>query len=159
MKCLALVAALVFSATQAALADTANGSGALALGGIVAQHSPLVGLAKKALLAAYLNGNAAAPHPAGEIITIAADSVRCRSSNVDITTHSCELKFGNGATVNISGRTAHELYATLVEVGVEPDGAAGSIYEAVTNLKCKVKADEVADRAGGGASCSYDPGP
>lgn len=158
MKRLAVAAVLVFGATQAAEAESANGNGALALGAIVAQHSPLLAAGKKQLLLSYLNGNATAPHPPGQIVLVTADSLTCRASNVDITAHSCALKFGNGATVNISGRNAHELYATLVEVGVEADGAAGSIFEAVTNLKCKVKADEVADRAGGGAKCNFDPG-
>jgi hypothetical protein len=40
---------------------------------------------------------------------------------VDIASHSCDLSFG-GQVVSLTGRSAHELFATLEESGVEPDG-------------------------------------
>jgi hypothetical protein len=48
--------------------------------------------------------------------------------------------------------------ATLAEIGVEPDGAAGSTFESVSNLKCTIDPNEVKQKAGGGgAECQYAP--
>ncbi len=78
----------------------------------------------------------------------------CRISDVDITYHSCELSFG-GKKESVTGRKAHELYATLVEAGVASDGAAGSIYEGIANLDCTVDPAAVKQEAGGGATCKF----
>ena len=43
------------------------------------------------LLKAYLNGQANAPHRRGTVITVTADTVQCRVSNVDITSASCDI--------------------------------------------------------------------
>ncbi len=37
------------------------------------------------------------------------------------------------------------------------DGAAGSIYEAVTKLTCTIDPNEVTQMSGGGAHCNYGP--
>ncbi|MGH6868686.1 MAG: hypothetical protein ACREDA_07445, partial [Methylocella sp.] len=87
---------------------------------------------------------------------VAASAVTCRASDVDITRHSCDLTFG-AKKVTTRGRKAHELYATLAEVGVPPDGAAGSMFEAVSNLDCAIDPAEVKQKAGGGAHCTYAP--
>ena len=68
--------------------------------------------------------------PANQKIAIRADAIACQSSNVDITSRSCELTFGP-KRVTLRGRKAHELFATLAEAGVPPDGAAGTIHESV----------------------------
>jgi len=60
--------------------------------------------------------------------------------------------------VNLKGRRAHELFATIGEVGVPADGAAGTIFEALSYLDCTINPHEIEQRAGGGASCSFDPG-
>jgi hypothetical protein len=75
---------------------------------------------------------------------------------VDITQHSCDLTFG-AKKATTQGRKAHELYATLAEVSVPPVGAAGSIFEAVSNLDCTIDPAEVKQKAGGGAHCTFDP--
>ena len=75
---------------------------------------------------------------------------------MDIASHSCDLSFG-GQVISLPGRSAHELFATLAEIGVEPDGAAGSVFEAVSNLKCTVDPNQVKQKAGGGAECQYAP--
>ncbi len=36
-------------------------------------------------------------------------------------------------------------------------GAAGSSHASITALDCIVDADEVAEKAGGGARCAYNP--
>ena len=83
-----------------------------------------------------------------------AEAVTCRVSDVDITYHSCELSFG-GKKESLTGRKARERYATLVEVGVPSDGAAGSIYEGIANLDCTVDPGAVKQEAGGGAACKF----
>jgi len=156
MKCIILGAMLLVAVSQAAAASqSVSGSGALALAAIVAQSSPAVPFANKLLLAKYLNGWASAPHPSGLIVPVAASSVQCRSSNVDITHHACTLVFGS-VTQSLQPRAAHELYATLIEAGVPSDGAAGSIFEAIVNLHYTVNATQVAQMGGGGAQCSFD---
>lgn len=152
----ALAACATLSLPQAAIAASHNTSGnaALALAALVGKRSPVLSASRKLLLQRYLAGLASAWHPAGLVFHVKADSVQCRASNVDITVHQCTLKFG-AHTVTLAGRYAHELYATLIESGVPADGAAGSVFEALTALDCTITADEVAQRAGGGAACSF----
>ena len=76
------------------------------------------------------------------------------ASNVDIKAHSCDLNFGK-QDVALQGRSAHELYATLIEIGVAPDAGAGSVFEALAKLDCKIDPGEVTANAGGGAHCDY----
>jgi hypothetical protein len=90
-------------------------------------------------------------------INLTADSVICRSSDVDLTMHACDLVFGT-ATAQLHGRAAHDLYATLQEIGVPADGAAGTIFEAVSNLSCTIDPKEIESKDGGGASCRFTPG-
>jgi hypothetical protein len=139
-----------------ALAGTIGGSDALALAALVGQNSPLVTPAAKAVLAKFLDGETKASFPAGQTITVQADKLTCKASNVDITLHSCELVFGT-RTAKLAGRAAHELYATLAEAGVPSDGAAGSSYEALTKLVCTIDPNEVKQMSGGGAHCDYGP--
>jgi hypothetical protein len=94
---------------------------------------------------------------ANQTISVKADKIVCRASNVDISSHSCALTFGP-KMVNLKGRRAHELFATIGEVGVPADGAAGTIFEALSYLDCTINPHEIEQRAGGGASCSFDPG-
>lgn len=138
-----------------AFAGSSSGSAALALSAI-GGYSPTLSAADKRLLLAYLNGQANAPHPPGKHILVKVNAIDCRASDVDIALHACTLTFG-AKKVELSGRAAHEVYATLVENGVPGDGAAGSIHELVTDLSCDVDADAVAAKAGGGASCSFKP--
>ncbi|HEX7533181.1 MAG TPA: hypothetical protein VF340_08085 [Methyloceanibacter sp.] len=86
------------------------------------------------MLAKLLDGETNVTYPAGQKISLTAAKLTCKASNVDIAAHSCDLTFG-GKDVTLNGRRAHELFATLAGIGVEPDGAAGSIYEALDNLK------------------------
>ncbi|WP_442755152.1 hypothetical protein ACNHKD_00375 [Methylocystis sp. JAN1] len=153
---LSLAFALCCFTPAGAFAGNATGPAALALAAIVGESAPLVHVQDKRLLAAYLNGYADAPHAKGERIAVKADAIDCRASNVDLTSHACTLTFGP-RKVELSGRKAHELYATLIENGVAADGAAGTIHEAITALDCEVDAAEIAARAGGGARCAFKP--
>ena len=118
----------------------------------VAEPSPNVKASDKIALE-IPQWSASVPYAPNKKITVAAGAVTCRTSNVDITQHSCDLTFG-AKKVATHGRKAHELYATLAEVGVPPDGAAGSIFEAVSNLDCTIDPAQVKQKAGGGANCT-----
>ncbi len=150
---LVLLSALAPAAAQA---GASNGSSALALSTIVGELSPQTSPADKRLLAAYFNGRADAPHGKNQRIAVKADAIDCRAGNVDITSRGCELTFG-AKKIELSGRKAHELYATLIENGVVAEGAAGSSHASITALDCIVDADEVAEKAGGGARCAFNP--
>lgn len=150
--------ALASGAGTAFAADSASGNGALALAALVGLQSPLLTAPAKNALSHTLGGGLSFAFPANGTIAVKAGSVSCRASNVDISAHDCTLKFGS-ATRTLKGRAAHELYATLIENGVASDGAAGSIFEAVSHLSCLIKVGEVNQRDGGGASCSFDAGP
>jgi hypothetical protein len=151
-----ILAAAMLSFSSAALAESADGNGALALAALVAENSPLLGATDKAVLANFLNGQTNVAYPAGETTLVSADKITCRASNVDITEHSCDLAFGK-KTVMLMGRRAHELYTTLAEIGVQVEGAAGSSFAALSNLKCAINPSEVQDKSGGGAHCDYSP--
>lgn len=157
MKPIGFLIALASAASAStALAATADGGGALALAALASKYSPLLKPAEKVALAKLLEGRSKVAFPAGEKITVSVDTLSCRAGNVDIAHHACDLTFAD-KKVAISGRAAHELYATLVEIGVPPDGAAGTIYEAVSGLECVVDPGEIAQKAGGGAHCKYEP--
>jgi len=127
-KCGGCLLLALLLATHAAAAQTVNGSGALALAALVGNVAPSLGAAET------------------------AQKITCRAGNVDITSHSYDLTFG-GHVVSLKGRSAHERFATLAEIGVRPDGAAGSLL----NLKCTIDPNEVKQKSGGGAKCQYAP--
>jgi hypothetical protein len=150
---LACSLSLASSAAWAAPA-TVSGSVALALAGVVAPHSPLPAKEKKAV-AAFFGGNSNVRY--ARKITVTADKVVCRASNVDITSRSCALTFGS-RTHTVKGSDANAIYATVALAGVPPDGAAGTIYEALSKLSCTLDPAAIKDKAGGGADCSFEPG-
>lgn len=143
-------------APAAAQAGASNGSNALALAAIVGELSPQTSAPNKKLLAAFFSGKADAPHAKDLRIAVKADAIDCRAGNVDITSRACELTFG-AKKIELQGRKAHELYATLIENGVVLEGAAGTTHASITGLDCIVDADEVAEKAGGGARCAFNP--
>jgi hypothetical protein len=149
--------ALFMLASQSALASSNQqsvaGNGALAFAALVAENSDLPAN-EKAILAAFLNGQSHVPLGATQKIIVAADGVVCRSSDVALADRSCTLTFRT-KNVSLSGRKAHELYATLIELGVKTEGAAGSIYAGVAQLACTIDATEIDSADGGGATCTY----
>jgi len=144
-------------ASQSASAETAAGSSALALASLVAAHSPLLSGPEKRVMARLFTGHSDVNFPANGKISVKADAVVCRASNVDITSRSCKLTFG-AASARLTGREAHKLYATIAEAGIPPEGAAGSAFESLAHLVCTIDPPAIAQRAGGGADCSFDPG-
>jgi hypothetical protein len=151
-----LGAALLASASVAVAepAATINGSAALALAGVIAPHSPNLSAPDKKTVAAFFDGGVT---PYGNTITISADKIVCRTSNVDIAARSCEINFGKTGT-KLSGRAANEIYATMAMAGIPPDGAAGTVFESVSKLNCTLEPAAIKEKAGGGVTCAYEPG-
>jgi|ERR1700678_466615 hypothetical protein len=150
-------AAVATVATAQAASGSANGPAALALAGVVAAHSPVLGSYGRRTVAQLFDGHSGVSFPPNRKISVEADSVLCRASDVDITSPSCELTFGAGKR-SLKGREANELYATLAAAGVASEGAAGSIVESVTKLVCTLDPGEIKQKAGGGADCSFMTG-
>jgi hypothetical protein len=90
-------------------------------------------------------------------ISVTADKIVCKVSNVDITVRSCELTF-KGARQTITGRRASEIFATEAMAGVPPDGAAGSMVESLSKLSCTLDPAEIRKKSGEGATCSFETG-
>jgi hypothetical protein len=149
-----LVFAIPLMFAGPALAADATGNGGLALVALVGEHSPALNAAEKYILSAYLDGRPKSDYPPGKKVVVRVDEATCRISDVDITAKSCDLKFGAGIA-SLNGRPAQELYATLIEVGVPPSGAAGSILESVKGLTCTIDPEAVRRESGGGANCAF----
>ena len=139
------------SGASAAPAST-SGATALAVAAVVAQYSPLLSAYEKKLIAGIFNGNVKAGDK--QKLSVTAESVTCRISNVAIAERSCELTFKKGKRT-LKGREANELYATLGSAGVVAEGAAGSMIEGVTKLNCTLDPAVIKDNSGGGADCSF----
>jgi hypothetical protein len=146
--------ATTMSAASAAPA-TATGPAALALAGIVALYSPLLTADEREAVSALFVGQSGVRY--AQKISVTADKIVCKVSNVDITARSCELTF-KGAKQTITGRRASEIFATEAVAGVPADGAAGSITESLSKLNCTLDPAEIRQKAGGGATCSFETG-
>jgi hypothetical protein len=151
-----LVVAMLVASQSASAANIASSS-ALALASLVAAYSPVLSRHEKLVMAHLFAGHSDVAFHAGRKISLKVDAVVCRASNVDITSRSCKLTFG-AASVNLTGRMAHELYATIWEAGAPSEGAAGSIFESLSHLVCTIDPRVIAQRGGGGADCTFDLG-
>ena len=128
MRKLILLVLFVALGQEAAVAKsiTATGPTALALAVVVADHSPLVSAFHNRVLARLFGGNTNFGFTPGTKISVTADSIVCRTSNVDITSRTCELTFTVGKRA-LRGREANELSATAAVAGAPSEGAAGTI--------------------------------
>ena len=147
-----LTVSLLLGTTATASAASINGQAALALAAVVSLYAPLPAANKKAV-AALFKGDTHFPFTAR--ITVAAEKIVCRTSDVDLTARSCELTFKT-ANRALKGREASELYATEAMAGIPPDGAAGSNFESVSRLNCTLEPKALKDKAGAGAECAYE---
>jgi len=155
-----LVALLVLGegmSTASATSGSTSGPAALALVGAVASHSSVLVSFDRRAMARLFGGNSSISFPSNRTISVAVDSIVCRTSNVDITSRRCELAFGASKRA-LKGREANELNATLAVAGVASEGAAGSVIESVTKLACKIDPREIRQKAGGGAQCTFETG-
>jgi hypothetical protein len=157
---LAAPALLLFcaAASNASAAPvTVTGPAALALAAVVAQHSPHLPAYDKKIMARLFAGGNVILIATKSKFSISADTVVCRTSNVDIAARSCELAYTVSKKA-IRGREANELYATSVTAGVVAEGAAGSNIAGFSKLNCAIDAKEIRQKAGAGAQCSFETG-
>jgi hypothetical protein len=152
----AVALALVQSSASAAPGN-ASGPAALALAAVIAQHSPAVRAFDRRVIARLFRGNTRFGFTPNTKISVDADSVICRVSNVDITQRSCELTFGSRKRT-LTGREANEVGATAAAAGVPSEGAAGSSIESISKLRCSIDPNEIMQKAGGGANCNFETG-
>jgi hypothetical protein len=147
-----LLTALGQTAGSAETPLSAGGPTALAIAAVVGQYSPLLSAGDKKVLAGLFDGNSKTSYP-NKKLTVTADTVMCRLSNVAITQRSCDLTFQKGKH-SLKGREANEVFATLASAGVTAQGAAGSMIETITKLSCTLDPAVIKDNSGGGADCS-----
>ena len=155
---LAILAISLFTATMStasAAPATANGPAALALAGVVALYSPLLTADEREAVSAFFVGQSGVRY--ARKISVTADKIVCRVSNVDLTARSCELTF-RGKKQTIGGRRASEVFATEALAGVASDGAAGSVFESLSNLNCTLDPKAIKQKDGSGANCTFEPG-
>jgi hypothetical protein len=159
MKKLMISAFALVVTHHAAFAATgsATGPAALALAAVIAQHSPLVRPLDRRVIARLFNGGTRFGFTPNTKISVDADSVICRVSNVDITSRSCELTFGSRKRT-LTGREANEIFATAAAAGISSEGAAGSIIASISKLQCTIDPNEIMQKGGGGAECRFDAG-
>ena len=112
---------------------------------------------RQAVIARLFRGNTNFGFTPNTKISVDADSVICRVSNVDITSRSCELNFGPRKRT-LTGRDANEVGATMAAAGIPSEGAAGSSIESISKLRCTIDPNEIMQKAGGGAQCSFETG-
>ena len=136
---------------------TITGPTALALAAVVAQHSPHLPAYDKKTMARLFGGDSVFLIATKAKFSVTADTVVCRTSNVDIAARSCELTF-KVSKKTIKGREANEVYATAATAGVVAEGAAGSNIASFSKLNCAIDAKEIRQKAGGGAQCSFETG-
>src|SRR5262245_11572735 len=151
------LALTVVQSTALAAPGTASGPNALALAAVIAQHSPAVRAFDPRVIARLFRGNTRFGFTPHMRISFDAESLVCRVSNVDITSRSCELNFG-ARKRTLTGREANELGATMAAAGIPSEGAAGSSIESVSKLRCSIDPNEIMQKAGGGAQCSFETG-
>jgi hypothetical protein len=160
LAALALSCAIGHAATvssASAASATASGPSALALAAVVASHGSLLGSFDKRAMARLFSGNANIGFPPNKKISVMADSIICRTSDVDITARSCDLTFKSHKRT-LTGRDANELYGTIAVAGVASEGASGSIIESIMMLECTIDPNVMKQKAGGGADCTFEAG-
>jgi hypothetical protein len=151
------VALAVVQSSASAAPGSASGPTALALAAVIAQHSPAVRAFDKRIIARLFRGNTRFGFTPDTKISVDADTVVCRVSNVDITQRSCELTFGSRKRT-LTGREANEIGATAAAAGVPSEGAAGSSIESISKLRCTIDPNEIMQKVGGGANCNFETG-
>jgi hypothetical protein len=151
-KLAALVFSLLLAGASAAAAASVTGASALALAGVVALYAPLPA-ANKHAVAAFFKGDTNFPFKGK--ISVTAEKIVCRTSNVDITARSCEVTFKTKKQT-VNGREANELFATEAVAGVPSEGAAGSNFESLSKLNCTLDPAQLKQKARGGAECAYE---
>jgi hypothetical protein len=149
----ALAAALLSAST--AYANSVDGHAALSLAELVGLRSPLLPAAQKDILFKFMAGNTSF-RSSDAPFAVTATEIDCTAGDVDITAHRCTLSFGAPA-IQLSGALAHELYATMIEAGVQSEGTMGHVHESLKDLRCTIDVAAVKQNGGAGAHCDYAP--
>ena len=154
----ALVVAAMLGPSAASAAPAAvTGPTALAVAAVVAQYSQLLNPGERKVIAGLFDGNGRISYPKRKL-SVSAETVTCRISNVAIAERSCDIVFSKGKRT-LKGREANEVYATLASAAVAAEGAAGSMIESLSKLSCTLDLDAIRQNAGAGADCSWQAGP
>src|ERR1051325_7329991 len=103
---IAALALMVLQNIASAAPGSAAGPTAMALAAVIAQHSPAVRAFDRRVIARLFRGNTRFGFTPNTKISVDADSVVCRVSNVDITQRSCELTFRSRKRT-LTGREAN----------------------------------------------------
>jgi len=119
-----------------------TGPAALAFAAVVAQHSLLVRAFDKRIIARLFGGMTNFGFTPNTKISVTADSVVCRTSNVDIAARTCDLTFGVRKRT-LTGRETNEFSATALSAVASSEGAAGSIVENISKLECMIDPNEI----------------
>ncbi len=151
-----VVALLAIPAVALAKPRTENiqGPDALAMAELVGGQSPSLTKAEKTVLQGYLDGKAATAHTKGQKINVTVTSIRCKTSDNDLTERQCELMFDK-TRVAVRGTQAQALNATLALLGLPEHGAEDTIFYSLADLDCTITADAIAKRDGSGAKCQF----
>ncbi len=147
-----LLLTILGSPVASAAPATLTGPTALAVAAVVAPYSPLLSAYEKKLIAGIFDGNVKVGDK--RKLSVVAETVTCKVSNVAIAERSCDLTFAKGKR-SLKGRAANELYATLASAGIVAEGAAGSMIQNVTKLNCTLDPVVIKDNSGSGADCSF----
>ena len=129
MKRFILLAVFTIIGQQLAVAApvTATGPAALALAAVIAPYSPLLRPFDRRIIARLFGGRTNFGFTPNTNISVTADSIVCRTNNVDITTRTCDLTFGVRKRT-LTGREANEVSATgLTAVRREREIASSSL--------------------------------
>src|SRR5262249_61968012 len=122
----ALIPALaltVMQSTASAAPGSASGASGLALAAVIAQHSPAVRAFDKRVIARLFRGNTSFGFTPNTKISIDAESVICRVSNVDVTSPNLPLNLPSRKRT-LTGREANEVGATMAAAGIPSEGPA-----------------------------------
>jgi hypothetical protein len=149
--------AILGQSAASAAQPTASGATALTVAAVIAQYSPVLNPGERKVIAGLFDGNTRMSYPLKKL-SVDADTVMCRISNVAIADRSCEITFKKGKR-SLKGHAASEVYAMLASAGITAEGAAGSMIENVSKLSCTLDLGEIKQNAGGGADCSWQAGP
>ncbi len=134
---------------------TVTGASALALAAVVIQHSRQLSAYERRTIARLFKGDASFGFTPNKKLSILAESLACRVSNVDISARVCDLTFKSGKRT-VKGREANEIYATAATAGVPSQGTAGSVTETISDLECTIDPNEIMQKSGGGAECTFE---
>jgi len=156
MAAIAVLLAAVDPSAVSAAPATSTGPTALAVAAVIAQYSQVLNPGERKVIAGLFDGNTRMSYPI-KTLSVGADTVMCRISNVAIADRSCEIAFKKGKR-SLKGRAANEVFATLASAGVAPEGAAGSMIANVSKLNCTLDLGKIRQNDGSGADCSWESG-